>query len=314
MHKEMNPLKYIQKDEKNYLINLIALCPDGVIAIDRPGTIIIFNRAAEMLTGHPAKDVLGKRNIAEIYPSPDIARKIKSRIYSEEHGGTGTIKDYEVEILSQDGRTIPIRLSATLIFENGEEIGSVGFFHDLTTRKQMEDKLRQLSITDSLTGLYNQRYFHTCLTRELERALRYHRTLSLICFDLDGFKECNDVLGHLEGDNILRLVGDLLPDIVRQSDLTFRYGGDEFFVLLPEADLKSAKATGEKIKDRFNEHWPYEINDKDDTVGRVTLSIGVAELGTEETSESIVKRADVAMYEAKRRGGDRVVAAADPAA
>ena len=142
----------IQACEKDYLENLIALCPDGIIAIDRSGTINLFNRSAEALTGINARDVVGKMNITEIYRSPEVAREIKKSIYGREYGGPGRLENYEVEIARADGEKVPIHLSAILTHKNGEEIGSVGFFHDLTARKRIEEKIRHLSITHSLTG------------------------------------------------------------------------------------------------------------------------------------------------------------------
>lgn len=308
MREKIISLQHIQANEKEFLVNLVALCPDSVIAINRSGLITIFNRAAEVLTGHSAEETIGKRNITDIYPSSEIAREIKKHIYSDTYGDKGCIEGYEVEIKTQAGQKIPIRLSAALIFNNNEEIGSVGFFHDLGPQKKIEKKLRRLSITDALTSLYNQRYFYSTLSKEIGRAVRYQRPLSLICFDLDHFKACNDQLGHLEGDNILRIVGKLLLDIVRKSDTAYRYGGDEFFVLLPEAELQNAKQTAEKIRTSFNAHWPYDVAYKDNDLKPVTISVGVAQLEDNETAEALIKQADVAMYEAKRLGGDRVIA------
>ena len=306
MPKKSAPQSCIRANEKEFLCNLVALCPDGVIAIDRSGLITIFNRAAEMLTGHSADETINKMNICDLYPSPVIARKIKKLIYSETHGESGRLEGYEVDIENQAGNKIPIRLSATLIYSNNEEIGSVGFFHDMTHQKKLEKNLRKLSITDALTGIFNQRHFHTCLAEEIERAHRYHRPLSLICFDLDHFKDCNDKLGHLEGDNILRIIGKLLLETMRKSDLAFRYGGDEFFILLPEIDLNSAQKTSEKIRFNFNDRWPYNVLYKHIDLTPVTLSMGIAQLEENEKADSLIKRADVAMYQAKRRGGDQV--------
>ncbi len=308
MREGLVSLQHIEANEKEFLVNLVALCPDGVIAINRSGLITIFNRAAEALTGHSAEETIGKRNIIDIYPSPEIARDIKRHLYSDTYGEKGYLEGYSIEIKTETGQKIPIRLSAALIYKNNEEVGSVGFFHDLSPQKKIEKKLRRLSITDALTGLYNQRHFYSTLSKEIGRALRYQRSLSLICFDLDHFKDCNDQLGHLEGDNILRIVGKLLLDIVRKSDTAYRYGGDEFFVLLPEAELQNAKQTCEKIRTSFNAHWPYDVAYKDIDLKPVTLSAGVAQLEENETAETLIKRADFAMYEAKRQGGDVVVA------
>ena len=301
--------QYMQICEKDYLRNLVTLCPDGIIAVDRTGLITLFNQAAEDLIGYQASNVIGKLNITSVYKSERVARDVKKAIYSDDYGGAGRLENFEIELQDRDGKKIPIRLSAILIEKKGEEVGSVGFFHDQSLRKAMEQKLRHLSITDSLTGLYNRRYFYNCLNRELDRCERYGRPISLICFDLDRFKQCNDLFGHLEGDNVLRLVGDLLSDVLRRTDMAFRYGGDEFFVLLPETALASARPTCEKIRNLFNERWPYTVEYKGSRFEPVTLSIGVAQAHSGETAEDVIRRADLAMYDAKRNGGDKVSAA-----
>lgn len=186
----------------------------------------------------------------------------------------------------------------------------MGFFHDLTFRKQMEARLRELSITDSLSGLFNQRYFYSILTEEMLRSRENQCPLSLICFDIDNFKCCNDRLGHLEGDNIIRMVGHILRDTLRHKDTAFRYGGDEFMVLLPGTDLNNARFLAERIRKAFNSQCSFcSVWDKDTFSEQVTLSLGVAQFNPEEVTDTFVKRADLAMYEAKRASGDQTVEA-----
>ena len=291
-------------DEKIFFKDLVTLCPDGIVAINRKGIIVVFNKAAEEITGYTAEETIGKMSIAELYQSLKMARRIKKDMYGNNWGGQGRLYDYEVEAIRKSGEKIPIRFSATLLWDKGEEAGSVGFFHDLTPHKQMEERFHQLSITDGLTGLYNHRHFFTVLAEELKRAERYKRPLSLICFDLDNLKYCNDKYGHLEGDRLLRLAGDTLRSVLRQSDFCFRYGGDEFMILLPEADLRKASVVAEKIRDTFALRCCLSVR-KNDTQ-KFTLSIGVAQSSTGEDSESFIKRADLAMYEAKNNGGDQI--------
>lgn len=301
----------IEALEWEHLQQLVALCPDGIIAVDRSGRIVLFNPAAESLTGRTAADMLGKRRIAEVYGGEQNARAMKKALYADEYGGAGRLEGYEAQVRSAEGGLIPIRLSAALIHKDGREIGSVGFFHDLTGRKRLEEKLRHLSITDGLTGLYNHRHFHFKLNGELRRTHRYGRPLSLICFDLDRFKQLNDNLGHLAGDQVLRLVGQLLGGILRATDQAFRYGGDEFLVLLPETTLRQAAATAEKIRRAFNDRYPYEELRDGGRPLRVTLSLGAAQARAADEAEALIKRADLAMYRAKKDGGDRVAVADD---
>ena len=288
------------------IANLIAICPDGIIGVDKNGTVVIFNAKAAALTQRRPEDVIGSLDIGQIYGSREQARRVKKVLYAEDYGGMGRLEGFETSIVDINSLIIPIRLSAALIIDNGNEVGSVGFFHDLTNQKALEEKLHILSITDGLTDLFNQRHFHACLADEIDRVVRYNSPLSLICFDLDNFKDCNDRLGHLEGDNVLRRIGNLLKVITRHSDKSFRYGGDEFFVLLPETGLKQAIITAEKIRQIFNDSWPYEISGTG-ALSRVTLSMGVVQREDETSGVALIKRADVAMYNAKNQGGNRVI-------
>ncbi len=291
----------------NIIANLIAVCPDGIIGVDLHGTVVIFNAKAAALTRRKCEDVLGCLDIGKIYGSREQARRIKAAIRAEDFGGVGRIEGFETAIVDIDNNIIPIHLSAALIIENGIEMGSVGFFHDMTNQKLLEEKLHILSITDGLTNLFNQRHFHSCLADEIDRVNRYNSPLSLICFDLDRFKDCNDRFGHLEGDNVLRRVGTLLNVITRRTDKAFRYGGDEFFVILPETNLDQAMITAEKIRKIFNDGWRYETSGTG-MLCRVTLSMGVVQWNDETSGSALMKRADVAMYTGKNQGGDRVVA------
>ena len=290
--------------EAQFASRLIALCPDGIVGVDTTGIIRIFNQKAAAMTQRAADSVIGVLHIREVYGTLERAKAVKAAIHADAWGGNGCLIGYETEMVDVSGRTIPIQLSATLITKDGKEIGSAGFFHDLTSQKALEAKLRLLSITDGLTGLFNQRHFYTQLAEELARTERYGRPLSLVAMDLDRFKDCNDRFGHLEGDNVLRSVGDLMRTVTRRSDQAFRYGGDEFFVLLPETNLKQAAVMGEKIRTAFNERWPYDVSEAG--APRVTLSIGVAQSAGESEPEAFIRRADMAMYSAKQAGGDRV--------
>jgi len=296
-------------EEKNFFNDVVSLCPDSIIGVNRNGIIIIFNKAAERLTGYKSNDVINEMNIINIYGSKETARLIKKNIYSNNYGTPGQLDGFETYLLGRDKHKIPIRLSATLICRDGEEIGSVGFFHDLTNRNHMEAKLRELSVTDSLSGLYNQRHFYTVLAEEISRNNRYKRALSLICFDIDNFKQCNDKLGHLEGDNVIRMVGQILREKLRRSDHAFRYGGDEFMILLPETPLDDAHFSAERVRNEFNSRWSFGSLCDTSCLKQITLSLGVAEANSGELPETFIKRADLAMYEAKRAGGDRTVRA-----
>ncbi len=169
-------------------------------------------------------------------------------------------------------------------------------------------EIREMAITDSLTKLYNRRYFFTQLKDEFLRIKRHKRNLSCIMLDIDFFKKFNDTYGHQTGDEVLREVAKVVNDQARATDLVARYGGEEFVVMLPETDDKGAVVFGEKIREAVDE----KIMEADDgTKLHVTVSVGVCAMATEEIvkieDESlIIKYADEALYKAKENGRNRV--------
>jgi two-component system, cell cycle response regulator len=165
-----------------------------------------------------------------------------------------------------------------------------------------EASVRRISLTDSLTGAGNRRKFDDELPLEVDRARRHGYPLSLVMLDLDHFKEYNDTLGHEAGDRVLRDVGVLFNQGLRQEDIFYRLGGEEFVVLLPGLDKEEAAIAAERMR-RLVEAHPL---DKSITV---TASFGVATLDSKERGDDLLARADAAMYRAKRGGRNRVVEA-----
>jgi diguanylate cyclase (GGDEF)-like protein len=165
--------------------------------------------------------------------------------------------------------------------------------------EQSNAQLKSLASRDSLTGLYNHRYFQESLTAELNRAKRYQHTFSLLFIDLDFFKTFNDTNGHLEGDNLLIALSNLFLGTFRKTDIVCRYGGDEYAVILPEESNESARMIAAKLQAQVADH-PFEGR-KVMPQGRVTISIGIATYPDNETNaESLIKHADQIMYEAKK--------------
>jgi diguanylate cyclase (GGDEF)-like protein len=158
-------------------------------------------------------------------------------------------------------------------------------------------KTRELSITDEVTPLYNFRFFHQILDRELKLVDRYKSELSLIFVDLDRFKPINDQWGHLRGSRVLREVGFLLRAVVRETDYPARYGGDEFVVILPQTDHASAVALGEKLRALIEDHTFLQEEGID---ARIGLSLGIASYPSDaKTKEALIRLADQRMYEDK---------------
>ena len=166
---------------------------------------------------------------------------------------------------------------------------------------------RQLADLDALTALHNRRYFHDTLAREVSRAHRYGRQLSLIVFDLDDFKAINDRIGHLAGDAVLADVADVVRSVVRTADIACRVGGDEFAVILPESGMPEAEQLYTRLQQALEQR---PIGD----ASRIRLSAGVAELAQGDDSRAFFERADDALYGAKEAGKGRAVAAGETSA
>jgi diguanylate cyclase (GGDEF)-like protein len=166
--------------------------------------------------------------------------------------------------------------------------------------RSIQDQLYHLATNDSLTGLVNARSFAARLTQELERNRRYPRPLALIYLDLDDFKVINDSHGHQTGDAVLRLVAEAMRSSVRQADIVGRLGGDEFAVLMPETDPALADQAAERLAAGLRNRFK--------GTPTVTASIGVVSCTVADANtDELLRRADQAMYEAKRAGKDRVV-------
>lgn len=160
-------------------------------------------------------------------------------------------------------------------------------------------KTRELSITDEVTPLFNFRFFHQMLDRELKLVDRYHSVLSLLFLDLDRFKPINDQYGHLRGSRVLREVGFLLRSAVRETDYPARYGGDEFVVILPQTDGPSALRLRDKLRQLIETHVFLQ---EEGINARIGVSMGVASYPTEaRTKEALVRLADERMYEDKKK-------------
>jgi len=163
---------------------------------------------------------------------------------------------------------------------------------------------RQLADLDSLTGLHNRRYFHETLAREVDRALRYQRRLSLVIVDVDGFKEINDRIGHLAGDAVLAEIADRIRQVVRSADIPCRVGGDEFAVIVPEVEVGQARQLVGRIQ-RAVSAQPIA------RAGRVKVSAGVSDLQPNDSPTSLFERGDESLYAAKHVAHNGGLAAAD---
>jgi diguanylate cyclase (GGDEF)-like protein len=198
---------------------------------------------------------------------------------------------------------LPMALYFTLI---GTSVGvAYGIYH--LRIAQLYEQVKNLSVTDPLTALYNRRYLMDKLNSEVDRCRRYGRNLSIIMADIDHFKKYNDTHGHQQGDELLRMVAGEFRRLVRKPDFVARYGGEEFAVVMPETDCQKAVHLAERIRESIGLLPAPGVESQ--TGNGITVSIGIAELPAHAADiTSLIKEADDALYRAKSEGRDRVVA------
>ena len=169
-------------------------------------------------------------------------------------------------------------------------------------RTEMMQKLQKLAITDGLTELHNSRHFYTQVEEEIERSNRYEHPLALLLLDIDLFKDYNDTYGHLEGDKVLQDIGKVITSCLRRMDTAYRYGGEEFTILLPETNAAEAITVAERIRIGISD-LAFKPTSNEEV--SITVSIGVTEYIKDEAISEFVQRADKAMYVSKNEGRNR---------
>jgi len=182
---------------------------------------------------------------------------------------------------------------------------------EITQLQENLEAARNESLTDPLTSLANRKFFDASLSRLIEMARIQHEPLSLMMLDVDHFKKFNDTYGHLTGDQVLRLVAMSVKQNVKGQDIAARYGGEEFAVVLPNTVLRSAITVADHIR-RAVMMKELMKRSTGEHLGRVTISIGVAQLNKTDTDQSLIDRADRCLYAAKRNGRNRVICESDP--
>jgi polar amino acid transport system substrate-binding protein len=177
----------------------------------------------------------------------------------------------------------------------------ITLFVQIQKRKKAEKALEKLATIDKLTCIYNRYMIDNSLSEQIEIAKRYNKHLSIIFFDIDHFKEVNDIYGHKAGDTVLRKLSDLVKNKKRKSDIFGRWGGEEFMLVLPETDIKRAELIAQTLREEIEKYY-FE------KVGHITCSFGVTQTKKEDTMDTLMKRVDEALYRAKKEGRNRVIA------
>ena len=303
-------LKNMLKEKSRALIEseikyrtLVERSLEGIMIIQE-GLIKFVNPTLLKILSYEEKEMLGRDILRFLYPDErQLLLENLNKLGNSEHVESAL----ELRIMHKNGEGNYMEMLSTQIQYEGKP-AVLATFRDITERKKTEAELKRLVITDDLTELFNQRYFYIQLVKEIERAKRHNRPLSMLLIDIDMFKDFNDKYGHLEGDYVLKKIGEILMKNVREIDMAFRFGGEEFAVLLPDTKHEDAIIVAERIRKAVaaNVFYPFTLDGQPDIVSK-TVSIGVTEFHVEDNIKSFLKRVDNAMYQAKKSGRNMVI-------
>jgi len=317
LNQRLNIENFVEKEKMQQIFNT---SPDDITITDLEGRILMVSSASKKMFGYESnfEEFVGMRLIDFIIP--EDAERAQSNLRQMFTGDYQRPNEYHA--VRKDQSIFNIEVNSGIISDTkGKPTKMVFVIRDITERKLAEQKIQQLvqqlelerntaqynSITDSLTGLSNRRYFDEALTKEFYKLKKSGLIISLIMLDVDYFKKYNDNYGHLAGDDCLIQIGNMFKRIVRQGyDIVARYGGEEFVIILPSTDEKVVKALAECIQASMEElAIPHAASN---IAKYVTLSMGIISVCTTHlnTPEQVVTLADVALYRAKDRGRNRI--------
>lgn len=257
------------------------------------GVLLDVSKAFENVSGYTSAEMENREMYRVL--QPEMSESVIEGKWKAIRAGAAWHE--ELVCLNKKGDAYWLRYTVLPITDTGDDVSAFMLLGiDITATKRLE----ALALEDQLTGLYNRRKIDECLDREIRKAKRYERPLSVLMMDIDHFKTVNDTYGHQRGDAVLREIGGLIRGNVRTVDDAGRFGGEEFVVVCPETDSRGALVLAEQIRSVIAGHVFEEV-------GKVTVSIGVAGLEEGDESDTVIQKADRALYTAKRGGRNRSV-------
>lgn len=284
---------------------LVEYSPDGIVVVDEDGYIVFANKSCERLLGYAEEELVGY-TVDVLVPSdkrPQHARHRKEAMIGMEPRSMGRLMFLEAR--TKSGTCIPVEIALTpLASDHGEFV--VATVRDAKRQRTLINQLNDLASTDPLTGALNRRSFYKVAERELERKTRYSSSVSVMMIDIDHFKQINDVHGHEAGDKALKAMTRVCLEHLRKNDGFARLGGEEFAIIAPEISLDRAQLLAERLRQALSE---IEVATDTDTFS-FTVSMGLTEVAdADDEIDTALKRADTALYNAKKSGRNRVIIA-----
>ena len=275
---------------------IVNTAKDAIFMLDSKGEVMFWNPAAEVIFGYKKEEIMGKK-----FPLFLMPEKVRDTVTGKDVELCDLLQfektsgyQFEVEFKRKSGEVVYVEVSFSPI-EIRKGTYTVAIGRDVTKHKQFERELFVLSVTDPLTGAYNRRYTVKKMEEEFERARRGFNVFSVIMLDIDRFKKVNDNFGHDVGDLVLRKLVNNIMERIRKIDTLGRWGGEEFLIILPGANINDAVLLAEELRRSINQ---MEIP----KVGHVSVSLGVATYKMGDSVDSLVKRADEMLYKAKAEG------------
>lgn len=301
------------RDAHGQLRNVLdAATQVAIIATDLNGVITTFNIGAERMLGYDSATVCGQLTLQQLHLPAEL--QAHTRELTQRYGRAIDSSDAMLveavdepgqqardwTFLRQDGSKLLVSMQVSAVVDEHDQwVGYLAVCLDVTERKRVEEELRTMSVTDSLTGVYNRRYFQERLQAEMIRAERQGGRFSVIMLDIDHFKAINDNQGHATGDLVLQIICQRIGDRLRRSDVFCRLGGEEFMILCPDTDPSQAYQLAREL-------WSELRASPVDGVGKVTASFGLASWRAGEKGDALLLRADSGVYAAKLAGRDRI--------
>ena len=290
-----------------HLRDILDQLHDGVYFVDTDRRITFWNKAAEEITGHPAKRVIGRHCYDNILSHVDCCGKqLCHACCPLQHTiNHGTKQVAEIYLHHKDGHRVPITAKCSPMYdENGLIIGGIETFthkiRNASHQKRIEE-LERAALLDPLTQLPNRRYLKAFLANKFDEQAKHGWPFAVILSDIDCFKNINDSFGHNFGDEILKLIGQTLKHATRPYDLTGRWGGEEFLTIISNADVCMMHGIAERMRVLVERSSISHLGRPFST----TVSLGVAVSSGEDTLETIIERADTLLYRSKRDGRNR---------